>query len=49
MDIKELIDSVRGDVKQNAYEKAEIIELCDKLEEIIEENNRLKTELMMLR
>jgi hypothetical protein len=35
MTIEELVRTVRNDVRQNAFDKEEILLLCDKVEELL--------------
>lgn len=37
-EIEELVKSIRNDVKQGAYDPEEILLLCDKVSEVLEEN-----------
>jgi hypothetical protein len=35
MNLKELVDSIRNDVKQGAFDSKEILSLCDKVDEFL--------------
>ncbi|MGH1263294.1 hypothetical protein ACQVWE_13415 [Bacillus cereus] len=37
-EIEELVKSIRNDVKQGTYDPANILLLCDKVDEVLEEN-----------
>lgn len=40
MNVQELVDSVRNDVRQGAFDKGEILTLCDQVEELLAQENK---------